>query len=97
MKQVNIHKLWEKHTFPAIEKFLYKVHFACDHLFPMLALGSGFGAMLYGSPRGTWARRGEVRSHRGALGYWMHPFLTPPNSRSGLLHSTGNGPAFQGW
>lgn len=60
MKQVNIHKLWEKHTFPVIRKSLYKVHFACDHLFPMLALGSGFGSMLYGSPEDTWARRGEA-------------------------------------
>lgn len=60
MKQVNIHKLWEKHTFPVIRKSLYKVHFACDHLFPMLALGLGFGSMFCGSPGDSWARRGEA-------------------------------------
>lgn len=53
MKQVNIHKqtVGETH-FPSNRKSLYKVHLACDHLFPILALGSGFGAKLCSSLQG---------------------------------------------
>lgn len=60
MKHVNIHKLWEKHTFPETEKSLYKVHLACNHLLPMPALGLGFGACAAAAPGDALARRGEA-------------------------------------
>lgn len=66
MKQVNIHKLWEKHTFPVI-KSLYKVHFACDHLFPMPALGLGFGSMFCGSPGTSGPEEGR---HEAIVELW---------------------------
>lgn len=81
MKRVSVHKQTEGEThLPRNRKSLYKVHFACDHLFPTLALGSGFGAMLCGGPQGPlgWERGGTQPS-------WSSrppdtPFLTPTPS-----------------
>lgn len=85
MKQVNVHKLWEKH-FPSNRKSLYKVHLACDHLFPCWPLDQDLGQRSATAPRDTWARRGEAPGP-GTRGHWMHPFLTSLCPAPGVDHS----------
>lgn len=98
MKQVNVHRqtVGETH-FPSNRKSLYKVHFACVHLFPMLALGSGFGATLCNSPQGHLGqeRRGTRPSWSSRPLDALFPHPTLPGSWNRPLYSTGDGPAYQ--
>lgn len=97
MKQVNIHKLWEKHTFPAIENLCIKCILPVTISYPCWPLDQDLGQCSMAAPRHLGQGRGGTKpSWSSRLLDTPSPHPTPPNSRSGPLHSTGNGPACQG-
>lgn len=62
------------------QKSLYKVHFACDGLFPTMALASGHRPMLVGSPQGHLGQdRGGTEPSR-CFGPLDAPPPHPPSS-----------------
>lgn len=79
MKQVNIHKLWEKHTFPAIENLCIKCILPVTISYPCWPLDQDLGQCSMAAPRPLGQGRGGTKPS------WSSGLLDAPSPHPALL------------